>query len=68
SLSLPAPIPLITEVFLRKQVEALTTLLAAREGELQRVREDRDVVRTEKEAMKRERNTSVHVATEQALE
>ncbi|KNZ80199.1 hypothetical protein J132_06792 [Termitomyces sp. J132] len=51
SLSPPAPIPLIMEVFLRKQVEALTTSLA-----------------TEKEAMERERNTLVHVATERALE
>ncbi|KAG5330991.1 hypothetical protein C0989_008456, partial [Termitomyces sp. Mn162] len=47
----PMPIPSITEVFLRKQVEALTTLLAVRE-----------------EAMERERNTLVHVATERALE
>ncbi|KAG5732290.1 hypothetical protein E4T56_gene11372 [Termitomyces sp. T112] len=38
------------------------------EGELQQVREDRDVVRMEKEAMEQERNTLVHVATEQALE
>ncbi|KAG5332575.1 hypothetical protein C0989_006839 [Termitomyces sp. Mn162] len=56
------------EVFLRKQVEALMTSLAVREGELQQAREDRDVARTEKEAMERERNTSVHVAMERALE
>ncbi|KAG5734198.1 hypothetical protein E4T56_gene1183 [Termitomyces sp. T112] len=68
SLSPPVPIPLITEVFLHEQVEALTTSLAVWEGELQRAREDRDVARTEKEAMERERNTSVHVATEQVLE
>ncbi|KAG5348723.1 hypothetical protein C0989_008647 [Termitomyces sp. Mn162] len=67
-LSPPAPIPSITEVFLHKQVEALTTSLAVQEGELQRAREDRDVVRTEKEAMEQERNTLVHVVTEQALE
>ncbi|KAH0578709.1 hypothetical protein H2248_003837 [Termitomyces sp. 'cryptogamus'] len=64
----PVPIPLITEVFLRKQVEALMTLLAAWEGELQRAREDRDVVQAEKEVMEWERNTSVCMATEQALE
>ncbi|KAG5728059.1 hypothetical protein E4T56_gene19491 [Termitomyces sp. T112] len=51
SLSPPVPIPSITEVFLRKQVEALTTLLAVWE-----------------EAMEWERNTSVHVAMERALE
>ncbi|KNZ81580.1 hypothetical protein J132_11341 [Termitomyces sp. J132] len=68
SLSSPAPIPLITEVFLRKQVEALTTSLAVREGELRWAREDRDVARTEKEAVERERNTLVCVATERALE
>ncbi|KAG5733054.1 hypothetical protein E4T56_gene3574 [Termitomyces sp. T112] len=68
SLSPPAPIPSITEVFLCKQVEALMTSLAVREGELQRVREDRDVARMEKEVMERERNTSVRVATERALE
>ncbi|KAG5330780.1 hypothetical protein C0989_008545 [Termitomyces sp. Mn162] len=34
SLSLPVPIPSITEVFLHKQVEALTTSLAVWEGEL----------------------------------
>ncbi|KNZ77866.1 hypothetical protein J132_03142 [Termitomyces sp. J132] len=45
----PVPISLITEVFLHKQVEALTTSLA-------------------KEAMERERNTSVCMATERALE
>ncbi|KNZ75577.1 hypothetical protein J132_02518 [Termitomyces sp. J132] len=56
SSSPPTPIPLITEVFLCKQVEALTTSLAVQEGELQRAREDR------------ERNTSVRVATERALE
>ncbi|KAG5719758.1 hypothetical protein E4T56_gene18530 [Termitomyces sp. T112] len=56
------------EVFLCKQVEALTTSLAVQEGELRRVREDRDVAQTEKEVMERERNTLVHVATEQALE
>ncbi|KAG5726764.1 hypothetical protein E4T56_gene1167 [Termitomyces sp. T112] len=68
SLSPPAPIPLITEVFLRKQVEALTTSLAVWEGELQRAREDRDVAQMEKEAMEWERNTSVRMATERALE
>ncbi|KAG5348209.1 hypothetical protein C0989_010817, partial [Termitomyces sp. Mn162] len=68
SLSPPTPIPSITEVFLRKQVEALTTSLAVREGELRRAREDRDAARTEKEVMERERNTSVRVATERALE
>ncbi|KAG5734539.1 hypothetical protein E4T56_gene4306 [Termitomyces sp. T112] len=68
SLSPPAPIPLITEVFLHKQVEALTTLLEVREGELQQVREDHDMARTEKEVMERERNTSVRVAMERALE
>ncbi|KAG5725351.1 hypothetical protein E4T56_gene6753 [Termitomyces sp. T112] len=67
-LSPPAPIPLITEVFLRKQVEALMTSLAVREGELRRAREDRDAAQTDKEAMEQERNTSVRVATEQALE
>ncbi|KAG5348775.1 hypothetical protein C0989_008311 [Termitomyces sp. Mn162] len=67
-LSPPTPIPLITEVFLCKQVEALTTLLAAREGELWWAREDRDVARTEKEAMEWERNTLVCVATERVLE
>ncbi|KAG5735700.1 hypothetical protein E4T56_gene12159, partial [Termitomyces sp. T112] len=64
----PAPIPSITEVFLRKQVEALTTSLAVQEGELRRAREDRDAARTEKEVMEQERNTSVRMATEQALE
>ncbi|KAG5734887.1 hypothetical protein E4T56_gene13771 [Termitomyces sp. T112] len=59
SSSPPAPIPSITEVFLRKQVEALMTSLAVREGELRRVREDRDAAWTEKEVMERERNTSV---------
>ncbi|KAG5332934.1 hypothetical protein C0989_006400 [Termitomyces sp. Mn162] len=44
------------------------TSLAVWEGELRRAREDRDVARMEKEAVERERNTSVHVATEQALE
>ncbi|KAG5332930.1 hypothetical protein C0989_006421 [Termitomyces sp. Mn162] len=68
SSSPPTPIHLITEVFLRKQVEALTTSLAVWEGELRRAREDRDVARTEKEAMERERNTLVRVATERALE
>ncbi|KNZ75630.1 hypothetical protein J132_02573 [Termitomyces sp. J132] len=68
SSSPPAPIPLITEVFLCKQVEALTMSLAVREGELRWVREDRDVVWMEKEAMERERNTSVRVAMERALE
>ncbi|KAG5729123.1 hypothetical protein E4T56_gene3206 [Termitomyces sp. T112] len=68
SSSPPALIPLITEVFLRKQVEALTTLLAVREGELRRAREDHDAAWTEKEAMEQERNTSVRVATERALE
>ncbi|KAG5735622.1 hypothetical protein E4T56_gene6955 [Termitomyces sp. T112] len=67
SSSPPTPIPLITEVFLRKQVEALTTSLAVWEGELQRAREDRDMAWTEKEAMEWERNTSVCMATEQAL-
>ncbi|KAG5349065.1 hypothetical protein C0989_006227 [Termitomyces sp. Mn162] len=64
----PAPIPSITEVFLRKQVEALMMSLAARQGELRRAREDHDVAWMEKEAMEWERNTSVRVATEQALE
>ncbi|KNZ76260.1 hypothetical protein J132_11130 [Termitomyces sp. J132] len=68
SSSPPMPISSITEVFLHKQVEALTTSLAVWEGELQWVREDRDVVQTEKEAMEWERNTLVHVATERALE
>ncbi|KAG5348841.1 hypothetical protein C0989_007835, partial [Termitomyces sp. Mn162] len=58
SSSPPAPIPSITEVFLCKQVEALTTLLAAWEGELRWAREDHDMAQTEKEAMERERNTS----------
>ncbi|KAG5349406.1 hypothetical protein C0989_004137 [Termitomyces sp. Mn162] len=62
------PIPSITEVFLCKQVEALMTSLAVWEGKLQWAREDRDVARTEKEVMEQKRNTSVHVATEQALE
>ncbi|KNZ79434.1 hypothetical protein J132_09969 [Termitomyces sp. J132] len=62
SSSPPAPIPLITEVFLHKQVEALMTSLAVWEGELQWAREDRDVARMEKEAMEQERNTSVHMA------
>ncbi|KNZ74106.1 hypothetical protein J132_08002 [Termitomyces sp. J132] len=68
SSSPPAPISLITEVFLHKQVEALTTSLAVWEGELRRVREDRDAARMEKEVMEWERNTSVRVATERALE
>ncbi|KAG5347627.1 hypothetical protein C0989_011706, partial [Termitomyces sp. Mn162] len=68
SSSPPTPIPSITEVFLRKQVEALMTSLAVREGELRRAREDCDAARTEKEVMERERNTSVRVATERALE
>ncbi|KNZ71430.1 hypothetical protein J132_09884 [Termitomyces sp. J132] len=68
SSSPPAPIPSITEVFLHKQVEALTTSLAVWEGELQQAREDHDIARTEKEAMERERNTSVRMAMEQALE
>ncbi|KAG5332539.1 hypothetical protein C0989_006976 [Termitomyces sp. Mn162] len=68
SSSPPTPIPLITEVFLRKQVEALMTSLAVRQGELRRAREDHDMAWTEKEAMEWERNTSVHMATEQALE
>ncbi|KAG5726848.1 hypothetical protein E4T56_gene1085 [Termitomyces sp. T112] len=68
SLSPPTPIPSIMEVFLRKQVEALTTSLAVWEGELRWAREDRDVVRMEKEAMERERNTLVRVAMERALE
>ncbi|KAG5337228.1 hypothetical protein C0989_010163 [Termitomyces sp. Mn162] len=68
SSSPPMPIPSIMEVFLCKQVEALTSLLAAREGELQRAREDRDVAQMEKEAMEQERNTLVCVAMEQALE
>ncbi|KAG5347345.1 hypothetical protein C0989_012249, partial [Termitomyces sp. Mn162] len=62
------PITLITEVFLRKQVEALTTSLAVREGELRWAREDHDAARTEKEAMEWERNTLVRVVTERALE
>ncbi|KAG5726345.1 hypothetical protein E4T56_gene19669 [Termitomyces sp. T112] len=57
SSSPPVPIPSITEVFLHKQVEALTTSLAAQEGELQWAREDHDAARTEKEVMERERNT-----------
>ncbi|KAG5732631.1 hypothetical protein E4T56_gene16916 [Termitomyces sp. T112] len=68
SSSPPMPIPLITEVFLCKQVEALTTLLAARKSELRWPREDCDAAQMEKEAMERERNTSVRVATERALE
>ncbi|KAG5348603.1 hypothetical protein C0989_009580, partial [Termitomyces sp. Mn162] len=68
SSSPPVPIPSITEVFLCKQVEALMTSLAVREGELRRAREDRDAARTEKEAMEQERNTSVRMATEQVLE
>ncbi|KNZ73540.1 hypothetical protein J132_01348 [Termitomyces sp. J132] len=68
SLSPPVPIPLIMEVFLHKQVEALTTLLAAWKGELQWAREDCDVARMEKEAMEWERNTLVCMAMEQALE
>ncbi|KAG5732790.1 hypothetical protein E4T56_gene2822 [Termitomyces sp. T112] len=44
------PIPSITEVFLCKQVEALTTSLAVQEGELRQAREDRDMARIEKEA------------------
>ncbi|KAG5331328.1 hypothetical protein C0989_008147 [Termitomyces sp. Mn162] len=56
------------EVFLRKQVEALTTSLAVREGELRRAREDHDMAWTEKEAMEWERNTLVRVVTERALE
>ncbi|KAG5348948.1 hypothetical protein C0989_007003 [Termitomyces sp. Mn162] len=68
SLSPPAPIPSITEVFLCKQVEALTTSLAVWEGELQWAREDCDMAQMEKEAMEQERNTLVHVATERALE
>ncbi|KAG5349227.1 hypothetical protein C0989_005169 [Termitomyces sp. Mn162] len=60
----PTPIPSIMEVFLRKQVEALMTSLAVWEGELRRAREDHDAAQTEKEAMERERNTSVHMATE----
>ncbi|KAG5349332.1 hypothetical protein C0989_004572 [Termitomyces sp. Mn162] len=68
SSSPPAPIPSITEVFLCKQMEALMTLLAAQEGELRRAREDHDMARMEKEAMERERNTSVRVAMERALE
>ncbi|KNZ73731.1 hypothetical protein J132_10216 [Termitomyces sp. J132] len=68
SLSPPTPIPSITEVFLCKQVEALTTSLAAWEGELRQAREDCDAVQTEKEAMEQERNTLVRMATERALE
>ncbi|KAG5329108.1 hypothetical protein C0989_010028, partial [Termitomyces sp. Mn162] len=64
----PTPIPLITEVFLHKQVEALTMSLAVQEGELRQVREDCDVAQMEKEVMEQERNTLVHMATEQALE
>ncbi|KAG5349196.1 hypothetical protein C0989_005303 [Termitomyces sp. Mn162] len=63
-LSPPVPIPLITEVFLCKQVEALTTSLAVWKDELQQVREDHDVAWTEKEAMEWERNTLVHMVTE----
>ncbi|KAG5731221.1 hypothetical protein E4T56_gene14487 [Termitomyces sp. T112] len=47
------------EVFLCKQVEALTMSLAVWEGELRQAREDRDVARMEKEVMERERNTSM---------
>ncbi|KAG5349966.1 hypothetical protein C0989_001010 [Termitomyces sp. Mn162] len=68
SSSPPAPIPSITEVFLRKQVEALTMSLAVQEGEFRWAREDHDVVQMEKEAMEWERNTSVRMATEQVLE
>ncbi|KAG5332143.1 hypothetical protein C0989_007144 [Termitomyces sp. Mn162] len=67
-LSPPTPIPSIMEVFLHKQVEALTMSLAVWEGELQWAREDCDVAQTEKEAMEQERNTSVRVVTERALE
>ncbi|KAG5332516.1 hypothetical protein C0989_007002 [Termitomyces sp. Mn162] len=59
SLSPPVPIPSIMEVFLHKQVEALTTSLAVWEGELQQAREDCDVAWMEKEAMEQERNTSM---------
>ncbi|KAG5331590.1 hypothetical protein C0989_007867 [Termitomyces sp. Mn162] len=68
SSSPPAPIPSIMEVFLCKQVEALTTSLAVWEVELRRAREDHDVAWMEKEVMEWERNTSVRMATEQALE
>ncbi|KAG5348851.1 hypothetical protein C0989_007739, partial [Termitomyces sp. Mn162] len=64
----PAPIPSITEVFLCKQVEALMMSLAVWEGELRQAREDCDVAQMEKEAMEWERNTSVRMVTEQALE
>ncbi|KNZ80454.1 hypothetical protein J132_05574 [Termitomyces sp. J132] len=68
SSSPPTPIPSITEVFLCKQVEALMMSLALWEGELRQAREDHDMVRMEKEAMERERNTSVRMVTEQVLE
>ncbi|KAG5334555.1 hypothetical protein C0989_003406, partial [Termitomyces sp. Mn162] len=68
SSSPPMPIPLITEVFLHKQVEALTTSLVVWEGELRWAREDRDMARMEKEVMEQKKNTSVCVAMERALE
>ncbi|KAG5348950.1 hypothetical protein C0989_006987 [Termitomyces sp. Mn162] len=62
------PLPLITEVFLHKQVEVLIVALTAWEGELHWVRENRDAAWVEKEALEWARNTSVRVATERAPE
>ncbi|KAG5335277.1 hypothetical protein C0989_001577, partial [Termitomyces sp. Mn162] len=56
------------EVILCKWVEVLMAALMAWEGELQWVREDRDVVQAEKEALEQVWNTSVRVAPEQVLE
>ncbi|KAG5350663.1 hypothetical protein C0989_009902 [Termitomyces sp. Mn162] len=50
------------------EVEALTTVLMAQEGELQWIREDLDVAQREKEALQRKWDTSVQVAMERALE
>ncbi|KAG5330947.1 hypothetical protein C0989_008472 [Termitomyces sp. Mn162] len=66
--SSPEPLPLITEVFLHKQVEVLTVALMAQEGELQWVREDRDAAQAEKEALERVWNTSVRVVLERVPE
>ncbi|KAG5717927.1 hypothetical protein E4T56_gene1701 [Termitomyces sp. T112] len=62
------PSPLIMEVILCKWVEVLMAALMAWKGELQWVREDRDVVQAEKEALEQVWNTSVRVAPEQVLE
>ncbi|KAG5332818.1 hypothetical protein C0989_006544 [Termitomyces sp. Mn162] len=62
------PPPSITEVFLRKQVEVLTVVSTAWEGELCQAREDRDVAWAEKEALEQVWNTLVRVATERAPE